>query len=251
MSKRFELQLARGTAAVNRWAHAPEGRIALHPHDWAHGAMASLYGAELLAAEAGVVPFLTLDNGEKGVPSIGGARSKLHKASREVAVIYRAMHATVRLTHATAAPARPNVPELGALLEGHPIEDALMLSGLEGVDPELGFLPAAAIVVIVLGVAGLIAGAWYLREEKKLEVEGKNTRFIAAITQLADLGREQLRLTGKIDKGLISSLEEVADKDTGSDAGTPWPIWAGGALLCAAGGGYAYHRITSGSRRGR
>jgi hypothetical protein len=250
---RFELRPGEGTAHINRWAHAPEGRIALHPHAWAQGALTSLYGAELLAAEAGLVPFIQLENGQRGIATIGEARTRLDKAPPEVGRIYRALHAAVRQTHAKAAPARPEVPELGELLEGHPIEDALALSGLYGeTDPELGVVPAVliAIVVGVVAVAGIVATAWYMRDEKRIEVDGQNTRFIAAITALTDLAREQLRLTGKIDPALLGSIDKVTENVPESN-GVSWPFIAGGAVLCAAGGGYAYHRYQQHDRRKR
>jgi hypothetical protein len=236
----FELQLDRSTAALNRWKHAPDGVLALHSHDWAHGSMGALLSAELLAAEAGLVPWIDLPNGDKGIATIGEARSIIDNAPPGVRTLYKATHGVVRMTHATAKAAGANVPSLGEILDPHPVNDAIALAGLEG-EPELGAIPVALIVGCV-AIAAIIAGAWYLRQETKLEVEGKNTRHAAELAQLSATARESLRVTGKIDENLYKLYEPFAALDKAT-SGLSWPLIAGGVGISAIGGAYLYRRF--------
>lgn len=234
----FELQPDRATAALNRWRHAPDGPTALHSHDWAHGSMGALLSAELLAAEAGLVPWIELPNGEKGIATIGEARSVIDQAPPGVRTLYRATHGVVRMTHATTKPAAEHVPALGELLARHPVEDSIALAGLEE-ELELGAIPVA--VYIVLGLAAIIATAWYMRQETKIEVDGKNTRHAADLAHMANAARDSLRLTGKIDPNLYKLFEPFADLDKSN--GLSWPLIAGGVGLSAIGGAYLYRKF--------
>lgn len=214
--------------AIARFKGASDGQIRLLGDDWAQGAMGALFNAEYLAAQAGVVPFFTLPDGSKGVLNIGGARAHIDKAPEAVRTIYLASHGVVRATHAQAHAASPNTPHLASGPLG------------ELSEAEIGAVPLAVYVVAV-AVAAIVAGAWYLKTKTEIEVEGKNLRTTATISEINALATAQLATTGKIDPALYDALKSMAGAEEAHLSWVPYAVGAG-AVVAAAGGLWIWKR---------
>jgi hypothetical protein len=191
--------------------------------------MGALLQAELLAADAGVVPYFTLADGTKGILTVGAARERIDSAPDDVRTIYLATHGIVRSTHAMAKPWDGSAPSLGCACD----------------DLELGVLPLW--IVAVLGVAAIVATAAYLIHHDTIEMEGRNLRATAATSAIAALAREQLAATGQIDPSIWDSLRSIAE----AEAGSSWvPLTIAGVALAGIGGAYAWKRFHQGKGTG-
>ncbi len=224
MTTTFEFDPSAASSALARLASAPDDAspVAIAGDEWAQAAMGALLQAELLAADAGVVPYLTLPDGTKGIVTVGAARERIDAAPEDVRTIYLATHGIVRSTHAMAKPWSGSAPPLGSVRE----------------DLEIGLVPVW--VLVVLGVAAIIATATYFIHHDTIEVEGKNLRATAATSAIAGLARDQLAKTGKIDPEIWESLRDIAD----AERGRSWlPVTiAGVALAGGIGGAFAWRR---------
>jgi hypothetical protein len=203
--------------ALERMARAPDGTVAIDGTQWAQGAMGALMRAEFLAASAGVVPWITLDDGTRAIINVGAARDVIDKAPEGVRTLYLATHGLVRQTHARAFVWDGQTPMLQAA------------------DDELGALPVVAVVVIVLGVAAILATAAYFIHKDTIEVDGRNLRTTSILSGTLDLARTQYEATGKIDPGLYGVLQQLAANEAQDSSAGSWKLWAlGGGLAAAA-----------------
>jgi hypothetical protein len=229
MAASFEFDTTRARAALARMARAGDGALAMDGEDWAQGAMAALLDAEFLAAEAGVVPWITLPTGERGLLTVGAARESIAGAPEDVRTIYLATHALVRSTHAQAQPWAGSAPMLRGL--GARPSSALALG-----DPTGGLI----IALTVIAIAAIVGTAWYFTRKETIQVEGRNVRTTAIAAEVANLAREQLAQGGKIDPEVWGVFKSIADAET-RQTWLPWVL--GGALVVGGGAAaWAYWR---------
>jgi hypothetical protein len=207
----FDFEPERALATLDRMRTAPEGAVSISGESWAQAAMGALVQAELLAAQAGVVPWLELPDGEKGVLSIGKALESIDRAPEEVRTLYLATHRIVRTTHASAALAGPDAPNLG-----EPV--------------------SISVALVVLGVAAIIGAAWYFTQSAQIEVQGRNVRTTALLAEATRLAHAELATTGKISTQVWEVFKTMAD----DEAGVPWvPVVLGGVTVLGVVGGVA------------
>ena len=223
-STAFDFDPLAAASALARMGKAPDGTIAIDAVDWAQGAMGVLLRAEFLAADAGVVPWITLDDGTKALVTIGAARDHIADAPEGVRTLYLAAHGLVRQTHARALVWDGQTPLL------------------QGPEEEIGVGPLV-IAVIVLGVAALLATAAYLIHRDTIEIEGRSARTVSILGTTLDLARTQLATTGRIDPALYQALTALAgaeSKEGGSSL--VWIPWTVGGVALLAAGAWAWHR---------
>lgn len=220
----FEFDPTSSADALDRMSRAPDGLVALEGVQWAQGAMGLLMRAEFLAAQAGVVPWITLEDGTQAIASVGAARDRIGQAPESVQTLYLAAHGLARQTHAQALVWDGQTPMLSA---GEDLEDL-----------EMGLAPLA-VVVIVLGVAAILATAAYFIHRDTIEVEGRNFRTTSILSSTLDLARTQLQQTGKIDPSLYEVFRELAGAEA-KESGAGWLPWVVGGGVVAALGAWAW-----------
>lgn len=217
----FQFDPARASAILPRMGRAPDAPVAMHGDDWAQGAMGALVRAELLAAQAGVVPWVMTEGGEPGIALVGAARERIDAAPEDVRTIYLATHAAVRTTHARAAEWHGTAPALEGAI-GNPL-----------------VVPAWAIVLCVGAVASALATAWYLTGSKVIESVGTTIRQTAYASRVADLARDELAKTGRISPGAWEALRRGQTDERDEDRSW-WPWAIGGGVAVAGAGALAW-----------
>lgn len=215
----FAFDAERARSALARMKVAREA-IDMPADEFAQGSMAALLEAELLAADAGIVPYLTLPSGERGIVTIGAARERIDKAPEDVRAIYLATHEAARQAFASSARVEPG-------------NDTAALGN-----------PAVLITLIVIGIAAVIATAWAATEVIRLG--GNNVRAMATAREVTALAREQLAKTGRIDPAVWEALRGIGQSSE-SPAWLPWAI--GGGVVAVGGGALAWKWTRKG--RGR
>jgi hypothetical protein len=227
MTTTFEFDPVASADALAHMGHAPDGVVAIDGTQWAQGAMGVLLRAEFLAASAGVIPWIRLEDGTQAIASVGAARDGIGRAPESVQTLYLAAHGLVRQTHARALVWDGQTPMLQGARDGDRDED-------------LG-LPPLAIVVIVLGVAAVLATAGYFVHRDTIEVEGRNVRTTSILNSTLELARKQLEQTGKIDPALYDVFRELAGAEA-KEPGVDWKPWAigGGLAVAAVAGAWAW-----------
>lgn len=211
-------------ASLFNFERVGDGPTSILGPDFVNGCMGALFNAERMAAAAGVVPTVTLADGTEAVVGIGQARESIDSADDAVRTLYLATSGMVRQTHASAVRAP---------------------SSSSSSDAPIG-LAQAAVVIIVLGVAAIVATAEYFIAKEAIQVAGKSLRAIAASSQMSKLAEEQLRATGKIDPKLVEALRDpslaaAADEERkagGLSTGVLIGLGVAGAGLAA----YGAHR---------
>ncbi len=192
MTTTFEFDPVAAADALARMGNAPDGVVAIDGSQWAQGAMGVLMRAEFLAASAGVVPWITLEDGTQAIANVGAARDVIARAPESVQTLYLATHGIVRQTHAMALLWDGQTPMLQA-----------------GEDLEIGLAPLV-VVVLVLGVAAIHATAAYFIHQDTIEAEGRNFRTTSILNSTLELARKQLEQTGKIDPAVTDVFRELA-----------------------------------------
>ncbi len=204
-----------GAAALAAFGQAQGNLAYLSGQNLRAGCLASLYSAEVLAATAGVVPFFDLGNGEKGVAVLGGARDKLASAPESVRTIYLAAHGAARQAQAHAREASAAIP-LSQRIDG---ALAVVQTGAA-----IGALPLVAVIVItVLGVAAIVAGAWFAKGvvEKVVQTHADDLRASYAVDQAAKLATLQIASGQPVDPGVYEVLKAAATKEQQSTTIVP------------------------------
>ncbi len=215
MDTHFDFDPVRSANILARMMHAPSGAVTMHGDEWAHGAMGALVHAELLAAEAGIVPWFTLPDGARGVIAIGAAREHIDRAPEGVRTLYLATHRIVRATHASAIEASGSAVDLSAF-------------------DDLGEPITLTVVVLLLGVAAIVGTAWYFTRRASIEVDGKNVRTTALLAEVTALAHAQLAATGAIDPKLYEVYKALAE----DEARVPWvPVVVAGVVVLGGVGG--------------
>jgi hypothetical protein len=204
-----------GAAALASFGGAKGNLAYLSGQNLRAGLLASLYSVEMLAATAGVVPFLELD-GVKGVAVLGGARDKLASAPESVRTIYLAAHGAARQAQAHAREASSSVP-LSQRTDG----------ALATVQQSIGVVPLAVVVVVtVIGVAGIVATAWFAKgvAEKIVQTHADDLRASYAVDQASKLAMAQIAAGQPVDPGIYEVLKAAAKKE--QEAPFTIPAWA-------------------------
>lgn len=228
MSLQAEFDPLAGAAALASFGMAKGNLAYLSGQNLRAGLLASLYSAEMLAATAGVVPFFDLGNGEKGVAVLGGARDKLASAPEAVRVIYLAAHGAARQAQAHAREASSNVPL--------PQRTDRVLATVQQ-SQSIGALPLAVLaVVIVIGVAGVVATAWFAKGvvEKIVQTHADDLRASYAVDQAAKLAAAQIAAGQPVDPGVWEVLKTAAQREASAPSIVPWIALGGVGLLTVA-----------------
>lgn len=190
--------------------------------------------AELFAAQMGVVPYVTLPDGTKGIVNVGGARSVISNPAKwssqpsgvdplAVQTLYLASHGAARMVGATAQASSSSTPDIN-VLSSSPVAGAI------------GVIPVA-VYLTVLGVAAIAAAAWYATSAKQavVQVDGTNARALSRVDSAVKLAEVSFATTGTIPSQFWDFLEAeaTAEKKAGDE---PWLIGAGvGAGVLAIG----------------
>lgn len=224
MAATFLYDDVQARTALQRMKRARDGLTACAGDDWTQGAMGALLDAEFLAAQAGIVPWVTLPTGEQGLITVGAARERISQAPEDVRTIYLATHGLVRSTHALAAPWGGQAPQLEGFTTGNELA------------PPIGAIPIAVIALTVIAIAAVVGTAWYFQQKATIQVEGRNLRTTAVASEVAALAREQLALTGHIDPEIWQVFKDIA----AAEAESNWLPWAIGGVVLVGGGVAAY-----------
>lgn len=229
----YEFLPVTASVALKTFASAPDRAVVLEGTDMAQGLMGALVNAELLAGAAGVVPMIQLRGGQSGVVSIGAARDRIASAPEPVRVLYLAAHAAARRAHAMSSPSSL-APTLSV-----------------GVKRSGEALAPLAIPLLVLGVAAIVATAYYASTTAaaRVQVDGQNLRQAARVDAVVKLALAELGGTGRISDGAWQAFAEEARQEAAMVAPPVWPWVVGGAVVVAAGGAFAWSRLR-GARRG-
>lgn len=227
------------------YGQAPSTVLARGP-EWSAAQLVALLSAELLAAQAGVVPFVDTPYGP-GVLELGAARSVIERPERwqqtgrsdlpgaagfrgveafaQEAIInsYLGTYAQARRTHALTHPFKGTPPALpkGGVQVG-----------------QVG--PVGLLALTAVGIAGVIAAAWYAVAvtEKWITVRADEAVDLAKVRAVADAGRAQIA-SGQ-DPTALDRLATVRGERGGSSWG--WYAAAGGVVLAVGVGiGVAAH----------
>lgn len=241
MAENVNIDPLRAHAVYNAWGQihddaSARGPVGMVGSDLLDGASYALLKAEFLAAEAGVVPFVPLPGGGKGVMTVGGAISMPDNSwpQPELRTLYYLNHKATAAMHGSVIRKRIKTP-------------MLEVPGLTTSTSELEQLPQAFIIIAAVGILATIAGTYYATRTQLEEIQvdaqlAKDQHAIGSLTELAQL---QLAATGKIDPDLIGAI-----RNTGSQ--TSWGFWPyviGGAGLVVAGGVGTYALMKRKGRR--
>lgn len=240
MSTNVNVDPVRSAAVFNAWGKVPKQTtpIGMIGHDLVDGAAFSLLKAEFLAAQAGVVPFVPLPGGGKGVLTVGGALAEPDQKwpQEELRTLYMLNHKGIAAIHGSVNRRRIGV----SMLEVGPVDPATIqdqaayFAEVGAGAAQMGVIPAAWLVIAAVGILATVAASYYATRTKleEIQVDAQLAKDQHAIGNLTDLAQQQLAATGKIDPNLIAAI-----RNTGSS--TSWGVWPyviGGAGLVAAGG---------------
>lgn len=216
------------------------GNVALQGDDLAQAAMGVLVQAELLAAAAGVVPFVTLPGGIQGIIEVGKARSVIDKVSDvNLRTAYLASHGVARRAYVEATPAKAGTPIL-------PGDSSLSFAGpFTDEGPQIGAIPVVAVVALTaLAVAALYAEVWFATNAlHTVEVSAGTLKEMQAIAILNKAADASIKATGKVDPAIVASVKDVATAEAAKTPSLATAILFGVPLVGAvAAGGYYAHK---------
>jgi len=154
-----------GWAVATRFKQAPPKGTVVYDRgeDLFQGLMTTGIQAELLAAHLGVIPWITLPNGQKGILTVGGAMKKLADPAWDAEPgaknVYRAIHENAHRVKASLGQPSPGV--LTEWQAATPTDLVLPQGPMGAPDlSEVQELPHWAIAVIVLGAFASLAAAY-------------------------------------------------------------------------------------------
>jgi hypothetical protein len=222
----FDWDPVRSQAALTLYRTASRGLVQhVSGPELAQAQMGALVSAELLAAQAGVVPWFTLPDGTRGVLNVGAARERIDGASLEVRTVYLAAQGNARRLATQALPAVEGVPHPWLSVEPQPI----------------GFLTVPVLIALtVFGVAAVVAGAWYASRPAVVQAQSDGLVEIAEVDAIAKLAAGELAATGKISPALIDALKPAAFREEAEASSWVLPVVLGGVAV--AGGLYIASR---------
>jgi len=198
--------------------------------DVAQGLIGTLATAEELAAAAGVAKYVDLGSGD--VLVLGAARDQVRSSSDDaVRTLYLASYGAVRAIHDAAklADAQASNPPIGGFGPAPGYAS----------DREIGF-PIIPIVLAVVGIAGLIAGAWYATTTHiaAIEVAGHNARQATLANSYTAIGAAALKAGQPIPDSVWAGLKSLAEQE--AEHSGPWPYVLGGGIVLGAVAGGIY-----------
>jgi len=217
---------------------APGGVAVLSGRNLREGLLASLVSAELLAAQAGLVPFIQLPGSQRGVAVLGAAREKIDQAPEPVRVIYLAAQGAARQAQSHAHKSGPVT--ITARVDG-PIAQLQALGQPIG---DIGDFGITAIVLTVIGVAAVCATAWFAKGvvEQIIQTRADDLRATYAADTAAKLAMAQIAAGQPVDPSVWETLKGVAQRETRDNLLAPgllvgagvvgagvltWSIWKG------------------------
>ncbi len=260
--KTVDYEPVRGAAVSAALLAVPDdaSSIALMGGQLSQGALTTLLRAELLAAQAGIVPFVDLGPPlGKAVITLGAARDRMGDRDlaslaglggpfltmnptakgttaderfarlQDVRTVYLASQGAVRRAGAFARPAKDATPRIvGHDLMGFELEEHLA---------SLGILPILVVAMVVVGVAAIAATAWWAVKYKEadIELDAQKARAVAATASLADLARAQIAAGQPVDPAIVEALGGIGrgEKRAGW---APYVLGAVGATIIGGGG---------------
>lgn len=183
------------------------------------GLMTLLFDAELLAAEAGLVPWVQLDDGSRGVFTIGAARDVIDTAPQGVKTLYLASHGVARRAHNEAS----DVTRSGAA------NGSVQFLAAEGI----GVIPMV-VPIVVLGVAAILATAYYATAvgEKMVQTKSTELKYAAKLDAMHKLAAPMVAAGLPLPSHFWS---EFGDFSEAEEKRAVFPYLWGGAALAAAG----------------
>jgi len=198
------------------------------------GLMALLLNAELMAGEAGLVPMVHLDDGSKGVIAIGAAREVIHTAPDGVRTMYLAAHGIARRAHNEArdVTARGGMGEVNLLLS-----------------PALGMGALPLIAVVVLGVAAIVAAAYYAKSatEKIVETRSTELKYAAKLDALQRLAMPIVASGMDLPPEFWAEYGNFSESEQTRDTMRPY-LYGAGALAAAGLAYWAWTKKSEGAR---
>jgi hypothetical protein len=221
-----EFDPALGALALGQFQTAPDsGSPAyLSGKNLREGLLSSLFTAEMLAASAGVVPWYDLGGGQRGIAVLGAARERIDQAPESVRTIYLAAHGAARQAQANARGAASGL-DLRVRTDGG-------LAKVTG-SGELGDIGAFPLVFVVLGVAAIVAAAWFAKESvgTMVQTRGANLRASYAADTAAKIAMAQIAAGQQVDPSVYGMLGELATSEKSAPTVLPLVLIAGGVGL--------------------
>ncbi len=226
-------------AAANR-TYAYKG------NDLAQALMGTLVNAEILAANAGVTHMIQLPDGTRGVMEIGAARDNIDNAPESIRTLYLAAHGAVREVNQRAVPRQAGTP--------WGLANALPTSGLPQLEVVPAFFPIIPVIVAltVVGVAGIVAGAWYAASTKNTETQvgGDTLQKTIAADRALEAAKAMIAAGQPVPKDVWGVFGKVASGEHEAgiiDQVKPFVIGAAVGVLGL--GGYAIYKTHFKRRR--
>lgn len=217
----YTLDSVRSTEVVATWALASDSTrpYAYAGKDHAAGLLSTLYGAELLAVQAGAVKPSTL-NGVQ-VVVVGQARDAIKSFSDPaVRTLYLASYGAVRMLNDTAVPRQPTTPY--------------------GLAPPTGdSLPIVVpIVIAIVAIAGVVAGAWYMTSTKntEIEVQGHNLRQAQLANSYTAMGLAAMKAGQPVPPQVWQGLTDLAAQEADHNAWVVPTLTIAGGVAAGLGG---------------
>lgn len=222
---------------------APAGTLVTRGVDWGDALLMNMFAAEWLAAQAGVIPMVDLGAGDVGVLAIGAARKLIKSPDKwdmKPGLFTANASGTVGI-HETdvAAVQRVYLGAYGATRRAHaltyPLASSAAPQGLAPAAIQIGQAPAVLLTIGVLGVAAVIAGAWYLASatENWIRVRNEEALAMAKTGAIASAARQQIA-AGQAPSALDKLSEVHLTSEPGMSAG--WYV-AGGLAILVVGAG--------------
>jgi hypothetical protein len=247
VSSQFDFAPATSKQVRDSFTFAAKNRsYAYKGNELAQGLMGTLVNAELLAANAGVTHMIQLPDGTRGIMEIGAARDNIDQAPESIRTLYLAAHGAVREVNQRAVPRQQGTP--------WGLANALPTTGLPQIEVVPVFFPIIPVIVAltVVGVAGVVATAWYATSTKNTEtqVQGDSLQKTIAADRALEVAKGMIAAGQPIPKDVWGVFGDVANGE--HKAGiwdTVKPFAAGVAIGVVGLGGYAIYKTHHRGRR--
>ncbi len=243
----------RASTALASFATSAGGAREVHGVDLAQGYLGALVSAELMAAHAGVVPFLVLEDGSQGVAVVGGARAVIEDVRRwhrprpgvdveAVQTLYLAAHGAVRDAHGASRVVAAPVGAIGccgACGSAAPVA--------------VGAIPIAVYVACV-AIAAVVASATYfvMTDRSRVQVDGQKLVAVAGVDAATKVALAQIAAGLPVAPELLAIFGDAARREVQARDEGAFQVVAGVVGVVAVGGAlvYGWRRLTHATRRG-
>lgn len=221
----------------------PRGTLVTRGPDWGDALLMNMFSAEWLAAQAGVIPMIDLGNGEVGVLALGAARKVIKSPDKwdmRPGLFTANASGTVGVHESDVADVQKTyLAAYGATRRAHALTYPFPTSEAPGdlapAGVQIGQAPGVLLVIGVLGVAAMIAGAWYLATATESWIRVRNDTAIqmAKTGAIAAAARQQIA-AGQQPTALAYMKDIHPTAEPGMSAG--WYV-AGGLAFLVVGAG--------------